>query len=180
MRPPGPDPGTVVRSTPDSRASLRTAGTALTAPLCWGSRVVGGGGVALATPAALEAHGSAGSPTTNSTAPTSMVSPGPPPWKSTVPAKGEVISTMDLAVSTSTTTWSTATSSPRATCQITISASVSPSPMSGSRNSFAIRAIYRPIPANRGRAPVPGALSNPGSQTTHVCSAAHGSPTAGA
>ena len=81
--------------------------------------------------------------------PTSTESPSSPFLRRIVPANGVGISTVVLAVSTSTTTWSTATVSPTATCQATISASVNPSPMSGSRNSSAMRAIYRPPPEPR-------------------------------
>src|SRR5215475_4446294 len=67
--------------------------------------------------------------------PTAMVVPGAA-WSSvTTPAKGIGTSTTALAVSTSATTWSTWTTSPALTCQVTISASSSPSPRSGSRKS---------------------------------------------
>src|ERR1700748_1165578 len=66
---------------------------------------------------------------------TAMVVPGAA-WSSvTTPAKGIGTSTTALAVSTSATTWSTLTTSPALTCQVTISASSSPSPRSGSRKS---------------------------------------------
>ena len=51
-----------------------------------------------------------------------------------MPAKGLGSSTTAFSVSTSTRTWLSSTVSPGATCQATISASVRPSPRSGSRN----------------------------------------------
>ncbi|SKV26908.1 Uncharacterised protein [Mycobacteroides abscessus subsp. abscessus] len=52
----------------------------------------------------------------------------------TVPSKGDGNSTIAFAVSTSASTWLSFTSSPTRTFQEIRSASVSPSPRSGSRN----------------------------------------------
>ena len=54
----------------------------------------------------------------------------------TTPSNGEGSSTTALAVSISTTTWSMVTLSPGWTCHLTMSASVRPSPTSGSLNCF--------------------------------------------
>ena len=67
--------------------------------------------------------------------PTATVCPGSTSSSPTVPANGDGSSTAAFAVSISTSIWFTATVSPGATRQVTISASVSPSPTSGSRNS---------------------------------------------
>ena len=68
-------------------------------------------------------------------APTATVSPGCASSSPTVPAHGDGSSTAALAVSISTRIWFTATASPGATCQVRMSASVSPSPASGMANS---------------------------------------------
>jgi hypothetical protein len=52
-----------------------------------------------------------------------------------VPAFGEVMVTVALSVITSTIGWSSVTDSPGVTSHLTISPSVTPSPMSGSLNS---------------------------------------------
>src|ERR1039458_1818504 len=68
--------------------------------------------------------------------PTSTVWPS---WTSrpvTTPANGQGSSTTALGGSISTITWLTVTRSPALTRQVTMSASVSPSPTSGSRNCF--------------------------------------------
>src|SRR3569623_80732 len=67
--------------------------------------------------------------------PTGMVSPSGTISFCTMPANGDGSSTSDLAVSISTRTWLMATVSPSLTFQVTISASVRPSPTSGSLNS---------------------------------------------
>ncbi|OPZ54574.1 MAG: hypothetical protein BWY91_01599 [bacterium ADurb.BinA028] len=67
--------------------------------------------------------------------PTSTVAPSGASSAATVPAQGMGNSTSDLAVSISTTMSLTFTTSPTATRQVTISASVRPSPGSGRRNS---------------------------------------------
>src|SRR4051812_32875122 len=67
--------------------------------------------------------------------PTGSSWPGSPYSWCTLPACGQGRSTVALAVSTVTTTWSTTTSSPTATCHSMTSASVRPSPRSGSRNT---------------------------------------------
>ena len=66
--------------------------------------------------------------------PTSTVCPTSASSAVTTPVYGLGRSTIDLAVSISTIVWFTTTASPTATCQATISASVSPSPASGIRN----------------------------------------------
>src|SRR4051794_2579421 len=67
--------------------------------------------------------------------PTGTVSPSGTISLETTPAYGDGSSTSDFAVSISTTTWLMATVSPSLTFQVTISASVRPSPTSGSLNS---------------------------------------------
>ncbi len=67
--------------------------------------------------------------------PTSTIAPSLTSRLSTTPVKGDGSSTSDFAVSISTSTWFTVTRSPGATFHDTISASVRPSPTSGSRNS---------------------------------------------
>src|SRR3712207_7423006 len=76
--------------------------------------------------------GSAGSPIAMIGVPTGTVSPSGTSSAVTVPAYGDGSSTSDLAVSISTTTSLTPIASPTETFQATISASVSPSPTSGS------------------------------------------------
>ena len=66
--------------------------------------------------------------------PTGTVSPGETSTRVTTPAHGDGSSTSDFAVSISTSTWLTATASPGITRHSTISASVRPSPASGSGN----------------------------------------------
>jgi len=66
--------------------------------------------------------------------PTGTVTPSATSRDSTTPANGLGSSTRDFAVSISTMTSFTATVSPTATRQVTISASVRPSPTSGRRN----------------------------------------------
>src|SRR5580693_3102154 len=73
--------------------------------------------------------------TVTSGSPTATTSPALACSSVTRPANGTGTSTTALAVSTSTTPWSTATVSPTCTRQVTISASVRPSPRSGSRNA---------------------------------------------
>src|SRR5215203_4284338 len=67
--------------------------------------------------------------------PTATVSPSGTISASTVPAYGDGSSTRDFAVSISTMMSLIATTSPTLTFQLTISASVRPSPTSGSLNS---------------------------------------------
>src|SRR3954465_6976576 len=67
--------------------------------------------------------------------PTRIGVPGRTGNAETTPANGTGTATPALAVSTSATTWSTDTWSPTVTCHSTTSASVSPSPRSGSRKS---------------------------------------------
>src|SRR3954462_13190235 len=68
--------------------------------------------------------------------PTSTVVPSPTSSSVTTPANGEGSSTIDFAVSISTTISLTFTVSPGLTFHDTISASVRPSPTSGSLNCF--------------------------------------------
>ena len=67
--------------------------------------------------------------------PTGTVSPSATSSACTVPAYGDGSSTSDLAVSISTMMSLTLMVSPTLTFQVTISASVRPSPTSGSLNS---------------------------------------------
>ena len=79
---------------------------------------------------------SPGSPILMIGVPTGTVSPSGTSRSSTVPAYGDGSSTSDLAVSISTTMSLTLMTSPTLTFQVTISASVRPSPTSGSLNCF--------------------------------------------
>ena len=85
--------------------------------------------------AAGAAPPSAASPTAMIGVPTATVVPSSTRIAVTVPAYGDGSSTRDLAVSISTTMSLTAMTSPTLTFQATISASVRPSPTSGSRYS---------------------------------------------
>src|SRR6201989_2683299 len=71
--------------------------------------------------------------------PTSTVWPSSASSRATVPSHGHGSSTTALAVSISTMIWPSSTVSPGLTCQATMSASVRPSPTSGSLNSLTIR-----------------------------------------
>ena len=71
--------------------------------------------------------------------PTSTVVPASTSRADTVPVHGDGRSTSDFAVSISTIVWFTSTVSPTATCHSTISASVSPSPTSGSGNLWVFK-----------------------------------------
>ena len=64
--------------------------------------------------------------------PTGTCEPAAPCRATTLPATGEVISTVALSVMMSARIWSSSTRSPTLTCQPTISASAVPSPTSGS------------------------------------------------
>ena len=70
--------------------------------------------------------------------PTGTVCPSDTRMAVTTPENGEGNSTSDFAVSISTSTWLTSTLSPTCTRQDTISASVRPSPASGSANSAVV------------------------------------------
>ena len=120
IRPPGPVPSTSAMSTPSSRASLRTGGVALT------GRSLGAGAGA--------ARG-ASAPMVTSTAPTAAMFPSGTCMRATTPAKGDGISAVALSVITSTSGSSSAISSPSFTNQRSTSASVTPSPRSGSKKS---------------------------------------------
>ena len=95
--------------------------------------------------------------------PTSTVWPSGTSSAATTPAYGLGSSTTALAVSMSTMIWFTVTVSPGFTRQLTMSASVSPSPTSGRRNSR----------RRRGRGPVvtDSVITSP-SQTVKVRSTA--------
>ena len=139
-RSPGPVPRTAARSTPRSLASLRTAGRAWTDPEPTTSRA-GSSSVpmigALSDPRAAGrrrpdvSHTSPSVPTTASSVPTSIVASCGPPWWRTNPANGEGMSTTALSVSISTRGSSRSTHSPTSTYQDKMTASASPSPMSG-------------------------------------------------
>src|SRR5438105_6078143 len=73
---------------------------------------------------------------TTSSVPTGTTSPSPTRIFETTPAAGDGISTVVLSVAISTSGASSAISSPSATSQRAISPSVSPSPRSGSLNSY--------------------------------------------
>src|ERR1043166_899499 len=79
----------------------------------------------------------AASPITTSTVPTGTTSPSATRIRATFPPAGEGISTVVLSVCTSTSGSSSAISWPSETSQRAISPSVSPSPRSGSLNSYA-------------------------------------------
>src|SRR5580698_3406151 len=83
--------------------------------------------------------------------PTSTVWPSCTSSRATVPSQGEGSSTTALAVSISTMIWLTSTWSPGLTCQATMSASVSPSPTSGSLNSLS-SVMFAARPSVAGRA----------------------------
>src|SRR5215813_2668138 len=149
MRPPGPLPATAARSTPSSRARRRVDGVAGGGPAGRGAAGAGGGGEAGAERAAGAGAGvsdtgraalgagatSAASPNVTSTAPTFTVWPGVTWIFSTRPPMGDGISTLALSVSTSRSGVSSAITSPSWTSTSTISASVRPSPRSGSAKS---------------------------------------------
>src|SRR5262249_47055222 len=64
------------------------------------------------------------------------------PWRlTTFPARGEGTVTVALSVISSTTPWSSVMVSPGATSHLTISPSITPSPMSGSLNSKVATAV---------------------------------------
>ena len=95
-----------------------------------------------ATELVASAPGPASSPSPVSTVstamigvPTSTVWPSPTSNPATTPSNGQGSSTTALAVSISTMIWLICTWSPGCTRQLTMSASVSPSPTSGSLNS---------------------------------------------
>jgi hypothetical protein len=77
--------------------------------------------------------------------PTSTVDPSATSRLATVPAQGLGNSTSDFAVSISTITWLMVTVSPGWTRQVTMSASVRPSPTSGSLNSLFSGALFMPV-----------------------------------
>src|SRR5688500_5192869 len=101
-----------------------------------------GAGAAAGAGAGAAAFGaaSAGAPSparssTTSTWPTGTVSPTLNRRSATLPLRGEPIVTVALSVITSTMSWFSLTVAPSSTNQLTISPSVTPSPMSGSLNS---------------------------------------------
>ena len=145
--PSGPLPTTPARSTPRSRAYLRTGGLARGAGGSADTSGTGSGSAA-ARRRRRDATGSSrgpyptrfgSSPSVPSSistiaVPTSTVAPSGTSRLLTVPANGDGNSTSDFAVSISTSTSLTSTSWPASTRQETISASRSPSPGSGNRN----------------------------------------------
>jgi hypothetical protein len=119
MRPPGPDPATVVKSMPASRARRRLAGDAITRPWRAGAVFAGAApavsltmtgaaavcGVAGETAAGETAAGAAPDPSRSNTmsgAPTATLSPGAPLIDTTLPLTGAGTSTAALSVITST------------------------------------------------------------------------------
>ena len=160
MRPAGPVPETVARSSPASAARRREAGEAMTRPaLCVPVPFPGAGGgfgaggrgtacslaLSLRRAAALRVRARArvragASPdaaevasvsNTTSSEPTATMSPGSPLMEMTRPVTGAGISTAAFSVMTSHMTWSSWTRSPGFTCQATTSAETVPSPRSG-------------------------------------------------
>ncbi len=107
------------------------AGSATGAPAPPGASAAGPAG-------ALSAAGAPSSAATSTAmigVPTSTVWPSPTSSPATTPSNGQGSSTTALAVSISTMVWLICTWSPGWTRQLTMSASVSPSPTSGSLNS---------------------------------------------
>src|SRR6185503_16331699 len=145
IRPPGPVPRTRPRSTPSSRARRRVAGVAAGAtPVAGAGDVGAAAGAGAAARAGAVAAGVAGtlpfppSPKLSRTAPTFTRWPAWTCAAATRPPNGEGSSTCAFSVSTRRTAWSSLISSPSATRTRTISASVRPSPRSGSLNSLAM------------------------------------------
>ena len=139
IRPPGPVGWTPTRSTPSSLASCRTAGVARTASTGSGGTTATSGSAGAASRVSRRSTArsscSPSSPITTSTAPTGAISPSSTRILSTVPARGDGISTVVLSVCTSTSGSSSSMLCPSATSHRAISASVRPSPRSGSLNS---------------------------------------------
>ncbi len=153
IRPPGPLPASDARSTPSSCATRRTSGVARTFArgLTRRGRLLRQAPLprAAAPPRPAPAPSS---PITTSTVPTGTTSPSATRILATFPAAGDGISTVVLSVCTSTSGSSSAISCPSDTSQRAISPSVSPSPRSGSLNSYAIsRSVWPRRAARRGR-----------------------------
>src|SRR5258708_7629386 len=108
IRPPGPEPATVVRSMPASLARRRFAGDVITRPAramdTTAADVAAAAGVAAVASAAIV--GGAVAPSVNSNTisgePTATLSPGAPVTDSTRPLTGAGTSTAALSVITST------------------------------------------------------------------------------
>src|SRR5690554_6477690 len=112
-------------------------------------------GASFVTGSVAPGSGSGGSPEVSTEmigVPTATVAPSSTRIASTTPSNGDGSSTSDFAVSISTITWFTDTGSPGATFHETISASVRPSPASGSKNSEVV--TVRPYSVGHG--PVDG------------------------
>ena len=154
-RPSLPDPFTASISTPRSRASLRTGGVASARAGCSGwSGASSSRRPILRFLRRFDPPSSGPYPTRTSlrpvfgassvvstvmiVEPTATFAPTSPKIFSTVPAKGDGISTSAFSVSTSTIGWFSSIVSPSFTSHCTISASVSPSPRSGSLKSRAL------------------------------------------
>src|SRR5581483_10059532 len=125
IRPPGPVPATVARSTPRSTASLRTAGAAFGRPPPGEPGPAGGdaagepgpaGGDTAGEPGEVAGNVPAASRTTSSW-PTFTMSPAAKRSDTTCPATGDGSSTSALSVWTSTSGWSRTTVSPGPTSQ---------------------------------------------------------------
>ena len=151
IRPPGPVPIIVVRSTPRSRARRRVAGAALGRAVRGATSGGGSVGWDFAVSVWVEVGSSATlgvvlpSSISINTSPTCSRVPSLAPSRSTVPATGEGSSELALSVRTSTRGWSRRTSSPMATNHSTISASSRPSPISGRRKMKATERSLRPF-----------------------------------
>src|SRR6266545_1264898 len=143
IRPWGPLPLSDSRSTPSSRATLRTSGVARPLPAGFGDCAWVGAASARGGPP------SGSPPITTSTVPTGTTFPSSTRIRVTFPAAGDGISTVVLSVWISTSGSSSATSWPSDTSQRAISPSVSPSPRSGSLNSYAISALTHSLSKSR-------------------------------
>ncbi len=157
MRPPGPEPGTNVRSTSASFARRRMAGDVITrgrsdcagssatcatsaSALTAGSAGVSGAGSTGAS-AAADSRDSTALPSVSmmtSGAPTATMSPGSPASLSTVPLTGDDSSTAALSVIMVPTTSSSLMCWPTSTNHSPISDSTVPSPRSGSLKTYSL------------------------------------------
>ena len=149
IRPPGPLPETEPRSTPSSAATRRTRGVARTFAAAGRGAATSLRGASSARGCSTRSGAAPSPPITTSTVPTGTTSPSATRIRETVPAAGEGISTVVLSVWISTSGSSSATSCPSDTSHRAISPSVSPSPRSGSLNSYAISADSRRREARR-------------------------------
>src|SRR5215212_3038364 len=133
----GPVPVMDARSTPSSRAILRTSGVARTLASSGAAASCCGAGSARGCSSATVGVAPS-SPMTTRTVPTGTIWPSSTRICATFPAAGDGISTVVLSVCTPTSGSSSATSGPTETSQRAISPSVRPSPRSGSLNSYAM------------------------------------------